>query len=182
MDASEFERDFLKLVHETDVVITPANIAYHLKIPIQDAQEQLLALELNGVLREVVDADGISTFVMPNRARTQSVPATLDDLARSSRAYATDLVEYRESVHSPLSGRALNGLVMNLIVPGTGSLLCGKKSGAWLLGGVALGISLLLLLPGWSRIVGLVPLLGSWVVSAIQGVQLLIEDKKRSRA
>ena len=43
----EFEKRFLSLVNQTNVAITPSNVAYHLSIPIEEAQEHLLPVHLH---------------------------------------------------------------------------------------------------------------------------------------
>ncbi|HEY7954277.1 MAG TPA: hypothetical protein VII38_03255 [Polyangia bacterium] len=74
------------------------------------------------------------------------------------------------SVGGPANPRGVNGLVMNLILPGLGSLYCGQsKVGAIQLALLVLGVLLLFtLIP-----LGILLLIGDWIWSAMVGFQLM---------
>ena len=73
-------------------------------------------------------------------------------------------------VGPPANPRGVNGLVLNLILPGLGSLYCGQSS---------TGTKQLALFGGgiimcfFFFFIGLFMIIGSWVWSAVVGLQLL---------
>ena len=184
MEKAEFEKRFLNLVYQTDVVITAPNIAYHLSIGIEEAQEQLLSLELNSVIQQESDDDGNTTYVMPNRPDPGSMPsaghlpsATGDGPAPPTGSYnPADLPPAPIYAKSGAKGKNINGLVLNCVIPGLGSLICGNKMGGAMLGLFILGIVLILSLGiSFSSLVGLIPIFASYVWSIVAGVGLLSE-------
>jgi hypothetical protein len=184
MEKAEFEKRFLALIYQTDVVITPPNIAYHLSMPIEEAQEQLLALELNGTLQQATDPRGNSYYMMPNRPApgTMQAGSGLQSEAVGgggppgvyNPANAPSMPIYS---NPGAKGMNINGLVLNVVFPGVGSLICGKMIGGAMLGLAILGLLLLVFLPGFSRIIALFPLAGAWIWSIMAGVALLNEKE-----
>ncbi len=184
MDKLEFEKQFLVLVNKTDVVITAPNIAFNLKIGIEEAQEHLLSLELNGILSQANDQGGNAYYVMPNRPTPGTQPAQLSAAAgdeggnrQAPGVYnPADLPPapiYSTPDSAPAQGRAVNGMVLNIIIPGVGSLVAGRMIGLAMLGLLLLGIVLIFVLPGWSKLLCVLPIIGSWIWSIIAGVMLL---------
>lgn len=189
MEKIEFEKRFLALVNKTDVVITAPNVAYHLSIGIEEAQEHLLSLELNGVLRQATDRANATYYVMDNRAAPGTQPAQLEaspgdeggDRQKPGVYNPADLPPapiYSTPDSAPARGRSVNGLVLNVLVPGVGSLVCGRPIGIAMLGLVILGIVFFFLLPGWSKLLGILPIVAAWIWSIVAGVGLL-DDKER---
>ncbi len=185
MARAEFEKRFLALVNQTDVVITAPNIAYHLSIPIEEAQEHLLSLELNGTLQEATDTQGNSYYMMPNRPAPGMLPA-ISTLQNEPNASASP-----PGVHNPADLRAapiyskpgapgmnINGMVLNVIVPGVGSLMCGQKNGLAMLALLALGIIIFFLPLGFGRLLGLLPIALGWIWSIAAGLSLLNEKER----
>lgn len=75
-------------------------------------------------------------------------------------------------ISGPASGRGINGLVLNLIVPGLGAIYCGKgKLGAQMLALAGGGVVVCFL----SLVVGLLMIVGAYVWSALVGFQLMSE-------
>ena len=184
MEKSEFEKRFLNLVYQTDVVITAPNIAYHLGIGIEEAQEQLLGLELNGVLQQETDDDGNATYVMPNRPDPGSMPSAAAQLPAASGDGGQPPVSNNpaDAPAAPIyakagaKGKNVNGLVLNCVVPGLGSLICGQKIGGAMLGLFILGIVLILAIGlSFTSLVGLVPIFAAYLWSIMAGVGLLSE-------
>ena len=185
MERAEFEKKFLTLVNQTDVVITAPNIAYHLSIPIEEAQDHLLALELNGTLQEAMDAQGNSYYMMPNRPAPGMLPA-LSTLQNEPNAGAL-----QPGVHNPADLRAapiyskpgapgmnINGMVLNAILPGVGSLMCGHKNGLAMMSLLVLGIIVFFLPLGFGRLLGLLPIAIGWIWSIAAGLSLLNEKER----
>lgn len=67
MRDAEFEQKFLAFVYETDEVITTGAIAYHLKMPIEEADSHLQRLAGRGVVTLESDDSGNLFYVYPNR-------------------------------------------------------------------------------------------------------------------
>jgi hypothetical protein len=184
MQKAEFEKRFLALVNQTDMVITAPNIAYHLSIPIEEVQEQLLNLELNGTLQQASDTQGNTYYIMPNRAAPGTMP--VGDRLNSEPGkndpppgvYNPGAMPSMPIYSNPgAKGKNVNGLVLNVIVPGVGSLVCGHKIGFAMLGLVLLGILLFFMPLGWGRLLGLFPIAGSWIWSILEGWKLLSEKE-----
>ena len=185
LQKAEFEQRFLTLVNQTDVVITAPNIAYHLSIPIEEAQEHLLSLELNGTIQQATDEKGSSYYLMHNRPTPGTLPAIQDADAQPASGGAA-----APGVHNPAQlpsvpmykspgakGMNINGLVLNCIVPGVGSLVAGRMNGLAMLGLAILGIVLFFLPLGFGRLLGILPIIAAYVWSIIAGVGLLDEKE-----
>lgn len=181
MEKAEFEKRFLALVYQTDVVITAPNVAYHLNIPIEEAQEQLISLELNGTIQQATDDKGNTYYLMPNRPAPGTLPANVDLEAQARSGGPPGLRNPADAPSAPIysnppaKGMSVNGLVLNVIFPGVGSLVCGKMVGLAMLGLVLLGIVLFFLPLGFGRLLGFLPIAAGWIWSIIAGVGLLSE-------
>ncbi len=183
MDKTEFEKRFLALVYQTNVVITPPNIAYNLSIPIEEAQEHLLALELTGTIQQQHDPQGGTFYTMPNRPAPGAMPGAggLPNEAGGAGgppgvynpANLGAMPIYSSPATAPAAGRSINGLVLNVIFPGVGSLVCGKMIGLAMMALLILGIVLMFLPLGFGRLIGILPIVGAWIWSIIAGVGLL---------
>ena len=184
MEKAEFEKRFLNLVYQTDVVITAPNIAYHLGIGIEEAQEQLLSLELNGVLQQETDDDGNATYVMPNRPDPGSMPSAAAQLPAATgedgqppAAHSSNPADAPPApiyAKSGAKGKNVNGLVFNCVVPGLGSLICGDKMGGAMIGLFIVGIVMILAIGlSWSSLLGLLPIFVAYLWSIVAGVGLL---------
>lgn len=179
MERTEFEQRFLALVNQTDIVITAANVSYHLGLSIEQVQEHLLALELDGVIKQETDKKGDAYYRLPARSSPGTLPVLARDLADPAE---------RPGVHdpskippapvygshsAPASGRAVNGLVLNIFVPGVGSFICGRKEayGIWCL--LLAGLLVFAVVPGWMKLWGVLPLATAWIWSIVAGIFLL---------
>jgi hypothetical protein len=187
MDKAEFEKRFLALVNQTNIVITAANVAYHLEVPIEEAEDQLLGLELNGVIQQQTDENGNAHYVMPNRG----APGTLPVQLRTEQGGEGGATGQPMGVHNPADipsapiysnppakGRNVNGLVLNVVAPGVGSLVCGRMVGLGMLGLLLLGIVMFFLPLGFGRLLGVLPIAASWIWSIVAGVGLLNEKEQ----
>src|SRR5690606_29376467 len=134
MKTAEFEQRFLRLINERSFKITAANVAYQLELSIDEVQEHLLALELNGTLIQRTDEQGGSYWEMPHRPQpgTLLAPATIEQRARRSleSGHPPEQLKsapiYATSASAPARGRSINGMVLNALLPGLGSLICGQ--------------------------------------------------------
>jgi|GEM_PF-4997954 hypothetical protein len=189
MEKTEFEQKFLKLINESNTVITAPNIAYSLDIPIDEAQEHLLSLELNGTLTQSTDDKGNAHYLMPNRPSPGALVAVNRDEPEGNDAQprskaAPGLVNpadipsapvYSGAGTAPVKGKNVNGLVLNVAVPGLGSIVCGRPIGFVIMGVLLAAIMMLFFLPGWSKLWALLPTAISWIWSIVAGVGLLNE-------
>ncbi len=184
IDKAEFDKRFLALVNQTDVVITAPNIAYHLSLPIEETQEHLLGLELNGVLQPATDDKGSAYYILANRAAPGTMPAG-NRLLGEAEATGNP-----PGVHDPASlpsvpiysnpgakGMNINGLVFNCIVPGAGSIVTGHKNGFAMLALMLLGILLFFMPLGFGRFLGVFPIIGAYIWSIIAGIGMLSEQE-----
>jgi hypothetical protein len=177
MEKAEFEKRFLALVHRSEIVITAPNIAYHLSIPIDEAQDRLLDLELNGTLQQAASPRGDTYYVMPHRPMPGTMRVTATPVTPGAASVIPGVYNPAAlpamAVCSGAKGVNINGLVLNVIVPGAGSLVCGKAIGVAMLAVALLGILLMFLPLGFGRLVGLLPLFVAYLWSIVAGVQLL---------
>ncbi len=180
MDKTEFEKRFLALVYQTNVVITAPNIAYHLSIPIEEAQEHLIAMELTGTIQQATDPQGATYYTMPNRPPPGTMPAGGAMGAQAAGSGGPPGVHDPASLPSvpmssnpPAKGMSVNGLVLNVIVPGLGSVVCGKMIGVAMMLLALFGLILFFMPLGFGRLIGFLPIIGAWIWSIIAGVQLL---------
>ena len=185
IEKAEFDKRFLALVNQTDVVITAPNIAYHLSLPIEETQEHLLGLELNGVLQPATDDKGNAYYVLANRAAPGTLPAG-DRLQSESGAAGNPpgVQNPAEMSAVPIysnpgaKGKNINGLVLNCLVPGVGSLVAGHKIGLAMLGLALLGIVLFFVPLGFGRLLGIFPIIAAYIWSIIGGIGLLDEKER----
>ena len=185
LEKTDFEKRFLSLVYQSDVVITAPNIAYHLNEPIEQVQEQLLSLELNGVIQQQMDDQGNTHYTMANRPapgtrRLGAEAGDEDDLPPKSNNPA-DAPAAPTYSKPGAKARNVNGLVLNVILPGLGSLVCGRKAGLAMMGLVLLGL-VFFFLPldlGLLRLGGVIPIIAGWIWSIAAGVGLLSEPEGR---
>jgi hypothetical protein len=187
LQKADFEKRFLELVNRSDLVITAPNIAYHLDVSIDDAQEGLIALELNGTLQQATDDKGNSYYLMPNRPQPGTLPvlASQDPASQQALQQAgpvgvqnpADAPPAPLYHNPPAKGMNINGLVLNVVLPGVGSLVCGRMNGLGMLGLAVLGLVMFFLPLGWGRLAGILPIIAGWIWSIIAGVGLLNEKE-----
>lgn len=185
MEKTEFEKRFLSLVYQTNVVITAPNIAYQLNIPIEEAQDQLLTLELNGTIQQATDDSGNTYYMMPNRPAPGTMPQHGQTAEPSQTSGGPPGVQNPAEIPSapiysnpPAKGMNINGLVLNVVLPGVGSMVCGRMIGLAMLALVLLGIILFFLPLGFGRLIGILPIIGGWIWSIVAGVGLLSEKER----
>jgi hypothetical protein len=200
MEKAEFDKRFLALVNQSNVAITAPNIAYNLDIPIEEAQDHLLSLELNGVIVQKNDAQGNAVYMMPNRPAPNTVPAPLDSEAggddgttnNRSQKKATGIQNPADLAPAPIysgtkksapaKGKSINGLVFNIIVPGLGSLIAGKMLGLLIMGLMLLGLMFVFILPGFAKLVSIPTIAAAWIWSIVAGIQLLNDRESLHKA
>lgn len=162
MTDEEFEQKFLEFAYKSTLPITPATVAFALKIPISEATEHLEDLAAVDVLTREVDDQGVVHFRLPGR------PA---DRFRALVPYNPPGLPSRQN--TPSEGTALAGLLLNaLMLPGLGSLVGGKTTEGLL--------QLTLLFVGFPLafvLVGIPMVITAWVWGIVTGVRMLQESK-----
>ena len=155
----EFEQRFLDFAYKTTARIDPLSVAHACKVPIAQADEQLEDMAAREVLIREVDDEGQVYFRLPGRARPGA-------LVRSQPGGPLARVD---------EGTALVGLLVNLPLPGVGSLIAGKtREGVLQLVMAAVALPLCIVLIGF-------PLLfGAWVWALITGIKAVNEAKANS--
>ncbi len=181
LEKADFEKRFLALVYQSEVLITPANVAYHLDLPIEQTQDQLLSLELNGVIQQEIDDDGNTHYVLPNRPApgTKRLGAEGTDAPELNTSNNPADIPTAPTLVSPgAEPKNILGMILNLMVPGLGSLVAGKMIGLAMMGLVLLGMITFLLPLGWARLLGLVPIIIGVLWSWIAGVKMMMSSGK----
>ena len=162
MTSAEFEQKFLEFAYKSTLPITPATVAFAMKIPISEATEHLEDLAAADVLARDVDDQGVVHFRLPGR------PA---DRFRALVPYNPPGLPSRTG--APTEGTALAGLLLNAIMlPGLGSLVGGKTTEGLL--------QLTLLFVGFPLafvLVGIPMVITAWVWGIVTGVRMLQESK-----
>jgi hypothetical protein len=162
--AGDFEQRFLEFAYKTTTIINAASVAYALKIPIAEADDKLEDLAARDVLVREVDDEGSVYFRLPGRAAPRG-----GALARVS--------EPGPLVPSPVSeSTALVGLLLNLPMPGVGSLVAGKtREGVMqlVMGGV--GLTLCVIIVG--IFIGLPLMAAAWIWALMTGIKAVNEAK-----
>jgi hypothetical protein len=105
----DFEKAVLALAFETDTKLTPSAVAYHLECSIDDARQHLETLLYNGGVTLESDADGNLYYEVPLReGGSTSGPAKPQAAIEAHRT------------------RTKIALGLNLLLPGSGSMLVGR--------------------------------------------------------
>lgn len=78
---------------------------------------------------------------------------------------------------APAAGRAINGLVLNILIPGVGSLVAGRITGLFMLLLLLGGFVSFFILPSWFKFAGILPIVAAWIWSIIAGIQLLSQKQ-----
>jgi hypothetical protein len=161
--AADFEQRFLEFAYKTTVPINATAVAYALKIPIAEANDRLEDLAARDVLLREVDDEGIVFFRLPGRA-----PAGSRAIAPYRGAALVKAPAVSEST-------AVVGLLLNLPMPGVGSLVAGKTRE-----GMLQLILSVVALPLCAILIGIPMLVGIWFWALMTSVRALNEAKEAS--
>jgi TM2 domain-containing membrane protein YozV len=157
---ADFEQRFLEFAYKTTARINGPSVAYALKIPIDEATDKLEDLAARDVLLREVDDEGTVYFRLPGRpsASRAIVPRPGGPLAKAPQ---------------PVSeATAIVGLLLNLTMPGVGSLVAGRTSdGIIQLTMFVVGFPLCFVLIGFPMIVA------AWVWGLVSGIRAVNDAK-----
>jgi TM2 domain-containing membrane protein YozV len=160
LSEAEFEQRFLEYAYRSDDRINATAVAHALKIPISEAADQLEDLAARDVLSREVDDQGLVWFELPGRPqlalmkRDQSIPAL---------------------AHPP-PPQAMAGLLLNLVVPGVGSIVAGRT-----VEGILQLVLLLIGLPLCFILVGIPICVATWGWALSTGLRAMNEAQEASR-
>jgi TM2 domain-containing membrane protein YozV len=145
---ADFEQRFLEFAYKTTGRIDALSVAHNCKVPIAEADERLEDMAAREILIREVDDEGQVHFRLPGRAKPGAIV----------QVPAGGLSKVDE-------GTALVGLLVNLPLPGVGSLIAGRtREGILQLVMVGVALPLCFLLVGF-------PLLfGAWVWALVTGI------------
>ncbi|HEX9105103.1 MAG TPA: hypothetical protein VF997_22985 [Polyangia bacterium] len=165
----DFEVRFLEFAYKTTTTLNVPAVAHALRMPTAEVSDRLEDMAARDVIGRDVDDEGNVFFTIPGRA-TERPPAS-PPLARS--AQPGSLVH----ISPPSDGTAVTALVLNIIIPGVGSLVAGRTSQ-----GVVQLVLWVVSFPLMFVLIGFPMLFAVWIWSLVSGIQILEESKRRQTA
>jgi TM2 domain-containing membrane protein YozV len=162
--ADDFEQRFLAFAYQPDAPhrFRATEVAFALKIPIKTAEEKLEDLAASDVLVREVDDDGRVSFQLPGR------PAPKPAQALMKRPPS----HLGPGLQAPPSPQAMAGLLLNLVVPGVGSIVAGKT-----VEGVIQLVLILIGLPLCFILIGIPICIATWGWALSTGLRALHEGQ-----
>jgi TM2 domain-containing membrane protein YozV len=162
----DFEVRFLEFAYKSTVTLNVPAVAHGLRMPTAEVSDRLEEMAARDVIGREVDDEGNVFFTIPGRTTARS-PAN-PPLARVG--------EPGQMVHisPPSEGTAVTALVLNIIIPGVGSLVAGRTSQ-----GVVQLVMWVVSFPLMFVLIGFPMLLAVWIWSLVSGIQILEESKRR---
>ncbi len=204
MADADFERLFLDFAYETHEVITAISVAHALKVPIAFADDRLEYLAASDVILRDVDDEGGIFFTLPGRRRRQMQPLSHGGVPQmmhhpgsggSSHGNANQglmappgqgslvpqLLDPMDSMlmpnaPPPTEAAAVTGLVLNLCIPGVGSIVAGKPGP-----GIAQLAMLVAGLPLCFVLVGFPIVFASWLWALMTAAAALQEARREQQ-
>ena len=162
----DFEVRFLEFAYQSTATLNVTAVAHALRMPTGEVSERLEDMAARDVIGRDVDDDGNVFFTIPGRA-TSRAPAHPPLATVASHGALTH-------VSPPAEGTAVAAMVLNVIIPGSGSLVAGR---------VAVGVVQLLLwvigVPLSFVLIGIPMVLAAWIWSLVTGIQILEESRRR---
>jgi TM2 domain-containing membrane protein YozV len=162
----DFEVRFLEFAYKSTVTLNVPAVAHALRMPTAEVSDRLEDMAARDVIGRDVDDEGNVFFTIPGRT-TERPPAN----PPLQRASAPGQMVH---VSPPSDGTAVTALVLNIIIPGTGSLIAGRTSQ-----GVVQLVLWVISFPLMFVLIGFPMLLAVWVWSLVSGIQILEESKRR---
>jgi TM2 domain-containing membrane protein YozV len=173
--SADFEQRFLDFAYRTPTLINVATVAYALKIPLREAEERLEDLVVRDVLVRDIDEEGAVFFRLPGRAMVLRDSGALSGPSPSGLVPRGPGGAMVPGVGPPAAPSAMAGLVLNLFIPGIGSLVAGKTAeGAAQLGLFVIGVPLSALF------IGLPLVMVAWAWALATGIRAIAESQRAS--
>jgi len=162
----DFEVRFLEFAYKSTTTLNVPAVAHALRLPTAEVSDKLEDMAARDVIGREVDDEGNVFFTIPGRA-TERPPAN----PPLSRVQPHGQLAH---VSAPSEGTAVTALVLNIMLPGVGSLVAGRTSQ-----GVTQLVLWLVSFPLCVVLVGFPMLLAVWIWSLVSGIQILEESKRR---
>lgn len=162
----DFEVRFLEFAYKSTVTLNVPAVAHALRMPTGEVSDRLEDMAARDVIGRDVDDEGNVFFTIPGRASER--PAANPPLTRT--ASPGQMVH----VSPPSEGTAVTALVLNIIIPGAGSLVAGRTSQ-----GVVQLVLWVVSFPLMFVLIGFPMLLAVWIWSLVSGIQIMEESKRR---
>jgi|SRR5581483_1599776 len=171
LSPAEFEQRFLDFAYKSTVTLNAPSVAYALKIPIAEADERLEDLAARDVLVRDVDDEGTVFYRLPGRAQSGAAPSG-GALVKtpSPSALAPAAREGQQAISPGAPPQAMAGLLLNLVLPGLGSLVAGKT-----VEGVIQLVLILIGLPLCFFLIGIPICIATWGWALSTGIRVLNE-------
>jgi TM2 domain-containing membrane protein YozV len=165
----DFEVRFLEFAYQTTATLNVPSVAHALRMRTAEVSDKLEDMAARDVIGREVDDEGNVFFTIPGRPNAR--PSANPPLARVGQP--------GEIVHvsPPSEGTAVTALVLNIIIPGAGSLVAGRTSQ-----GVIQLVMWVVSFPLCLVLIGFPMLLAVWIWSLVSGIQILEESKRRQTA
>jgi TM2 domain-containing membrane protein YozV len=162
---TDFEQRFLDYAYKTTAPINVPAVAYALKLPTEEVNDRLEEMAARDVLIRDIDDEGNVFFTVPGRATHAPASPPLARVAGPGQL---------ASISPPADGTAVAAMVLNLIIPGMGSLIAGRT-------GIGVGQLILFVVgvPLCIVLIGLPMVLAAWIWSLVSGIQILEESRRR---
>ena len=162
----DFEVRFLEFAYKSTTTLNVPAVAHALRLPTAEVSDKLEDMAARDVIGREVDDEGNVFFTIPGRA-TERPPAH----PPLSRVEPHGQLAH---ISPPSEGTAVTALVLNIILPGVGSLVAGRTSQ-----GVTQLVLWLVSFPLCVVLIGFPMLLAIWIWSLVSGIQILEESKRR---
>jgi TM2 domain-containing membrane protein YozV len=163
----DFEVRFLEFAYQSTVTLNVPSVAHALKLPTAAVSDRLEDMAARDVLVREVDDEGNVFFTIPGRARPPAHPPLATVAPPGQLTH----------IAPPAEGTAVAALVLNIIIPGAGSLVAGRTST-----GVLQLVLWVVSFPLCLVLIGFPMLLAIWIWSLVSGIQILEESKRRQSA
>ncbi|HWE29398.1 MAG TPA: hypothetical protein VHB97_15420 [Polyangia bacterium] len=163
----DFEVRFLEFAYQTTATLNVPAVAHALRMPTAMVSDKLEDMAARDVIGRDVDDEGNVFFTIPGRATAPRAPAN-PPLQRVEPPGAV------VHISPPSEGTAVTALVLNIIIPGAGSLVAGRTSQ-----GVVQLVLWVVSFPLMFVLIGFPMLLAVWIWSLVSGIQILEESKRR---
>jgi len=162
----DFEVRFLEFAYKSTTTLNVPAVAHALRLPTAEVSDKLEDMAARDVIGRDVDDEGNVFFTIPGRATTR--PPANPPLQRvQPHGPLAD-------ISPPSEGTAVTALVLNIVIPGAGSLVAGRTSQ-----GVLQLVLWVVSFPLMFVLIGFPMLLAVWIWSLVTGIQILEESKRR---
>ena len=158
MDISVFEQRLLELLERESLILTPVNVGFALDVDANDAAAMMATLVENGKLELVSGGGTAAVYRRVGHATYETPPG-------------------EKSVLPPKSSASLYHLLLNVFIPGLGSLIY-KRFGFWavILVLFAASVAMIVFLPSLGKLVSLLGFAVWYLVTLFGSIYYYMKD------